>query len=185
VEVVQIADDLAGSLPVEQAAAARRALRDLRVAVFYIRTVREQMRYDVPRIVVEAGKPFSIVLENTDFMPHNLVVLKPGAREKIGPMADKMKPDELDARGRPFVPRSPDILEATKLVEPGQQQTLKLTAPKAEGTYEYCCTFPEHWRVMWGQLIVTSDVEAYLKDHPDAPLPAAGPAGHQHHSEFE
>ena len=184
VEAVQMAETLAGSLQPEQAAAARRELRNLRVPVFYVRTVREQMRYDVPRLVVEAGKPFSIVLENTDFMPHNLVVLKPGAREKIGPVADKMKPDQLDARGRPYVPRTPDILEATKLVEPGQQETLKLTAPKEEGNYEYCCTFPEHWRIMFGQLVVTRDVEGYLQEHPFAPDPAAH-AGHQHHSEFE
>ena len=73
------AGDLAGLLPPEDAAAARRDLRDLRVSVFVIHTVREQMRYDTPRLVVEAGKPFEIVIENDDFMPHNLVVVKPGA----------------------------------------------------------------------------------------------------------
>ena len=38
----------------------RRDLREVRVAVFVIRTVREQMRYDTPRLVVEAGKPFEV-----------------------------------------------------------------------------------------------------------------------------
>ena len=155
-------------------------LKELRVAVFVIRAVREQMRYDTPRLVVEAGKPFEIILINDDFMPHNLIVTKPGGREVIGPMADKMQPDQVDSQGRTFVPRSitnlsaPNevILDATKLLEPGLQTTLKLTAPAAEGDYEYVCTFPGHWQVMWGRLVVTKDVEAYLEKNPvAAPIP--------------
>jgi hypothetical protein len=59
-------------------------LRGLRVPVFVIRTVREQMRYDTPRLVVTAGQPFEIRFENVDFMPHNLVLVRPGTREKVG-----------------------------------------------------------------------------------------------------
>src|SRR5262249_43480325 len=81
VEVVNVASDLAGALPADQATAVRKELRGLSVAVFVIKTVREQMRYDTPRIVVEAGKPFEIILVNEDFMQHNLVVVQPGARE--------------------------------------------------------------------------------------------------------
>jgi hypothetical protein len=33
---------------------------------------------------------------------------------------------------------------------------------------------------MWGRLVVTKDVDAYLEAHPEAPVPAAAPAGHQH-----
>ena len=40
--------------------------------------------YDTPRLVVEAGKPFEIIFENTDFMPHNVVIVRPGSREKVG-----------------------------------------------------------------------------------------------------
>lgn len=180
-QALQTAGDLAGLLPAAEAGEARRDLRELRVSVFVIRAVREQMRYDTPRLVVEAGKPFEIIVENDDFMPHNLVVVKPGGRERIGPVAEKMSPEQFDRRGRPFVPESPDILAATRLLESGMKETLKLTAPAEEGDYEYVCTFPGHWPVMWGILVVTRDVDAYLQQHPVAPVPAA--AAHHDHGE--
>ncbi|MSU61592.1 MAG: dehydrogenase [Pedosphaera sp.] len=180
VETVQFASDLAGFLPGDKAAALRRDLRDLRVSVFVIRTVREQMRYDTPRIVVEAGKPFEIIVENADFMPHNLVVVRPGAREKIGTAAALMKPEELDSKGRAYTPKTDDILAGTKLLNAGQSETLKLTAPNAEGDHEYVCTFPGHHQTMWGWLIVTRDVDAYLQAHPEVKMASGEGAGSQH-----
>ncbi len=177
IEALQTAGDLAGLLPSSDADALRAQLKALRVDVFVLRTVREQMRYDTPRLVVEAGKPFEVILENDDFMPHNLVVMKPNSRELVGVIADMMQPTQLDGQGRAFVPANPAILGATKLVEAGQSARLKLTAPEAEGDYEYVCTFPGHWPVMWGRLVVTKDVDAYLKKNPVAP--AVG-AGHEH-----
>ena len=40
------------------------------------------------------------------------------------------------------------------------------SAPKEEGEYEYVCTLPGHYVLMWGKLIVTKDVDAYLAAHP-------------------
>ena len=174
IETVQLAGDLAASLPAPPSADFQKDLRALRVPVFVIRTVREQMRYDTPRLVVTAGQPLEIRFENVDFMPHNLVLVRPGTREKIGLASAKMKPDELDDDGRAFVPESPDILAATKLIEPRQKTALKLTAPTEEGDYEYFCTYPGHYLIMWGQLIVTKNVDAYLQAHPQPAL--ASPA---------
>ena len=42
-----------------------------------------------------AGQPFEIIFENDDMMPHNLVVVQPGAREAIGAITDKMQPTQL------------------------------------------------------------------------------------------
>ncbi len=176
IEALQTAGDLVGLLPAADADTIRAQLKQLRVDVFVLRTVREQMRYDTPRLVVEAGKPFEIILENDDFMPHNLVVVKPGARELVGVVSDMMQPTQLDSQGRAFVPANPGILGATRLVEPGQNARLKMVAPQTEGDHEYVCTFPGHWPVMWGQLVVTKDVDAYLKAHPVAPAVGAGHA---------
>jgi azurin len=176
-EIVQLSGDLAGLLPADQAAALRKDLKDLRVAAFVIRAVREQMRYDTPRLVVEAGKPFEILFENADFMPHNLVLVKPHSDEKIGVAAAAMKVEDLDDHGRAYVPRSPDVVAATKLLQTGQRQTLKLTAPKEESESVYFCTFPGHYQVMRGQWVVTRDVDAYLQAHPEAPLPPPAAAG--------
>ncbi len=177
VETVQIANDLAGFLPADQAGDLRRELRDLRVAVFVIRTVREQMRFDTPQVVVEAGKPFELIVENGDFMPHNLAVVKPGTREKVGMAASLMRPDQLDSRGRAYIPRTDDILTATHLLDPGQKETLKLVAPDGEGDYQYVCTFPGHYQVMWGWILVTRDVDAYLQAHPVARIAGGGSGG--------
>jgi glucose/arabinose dehydrogenase/azurin len=166
VETVQFAGELAGSLSADKAASVRRDLKELRVAVFVVRTVREQMRYDSPRLVVEAGKPFEVIFENADFMPHNLIFGPPNSREAIATAASTMRPDELDSKGRAYLPKGFDLIGATRLTEAGQRETLKLTAPEKEGEYDYVCTFPGHWTLMWGTLIVTRDVDAYLQAHP-------------------
>jgi azurin len=181
VSTMQLGQELAGLLPAADASRLRKELRGLGVSVFVIRAVHEQMRYDTPRLVVEAGKPFEVVFDNPDTMPHNFVIVKPGTREKIGMAAATMKPDALDKQQRAFVPNSPDVLAATKLVEPGQKETLKFTAPNEEGDYEYVCTFPGHFTIMWGKLAVVKDVDAYLQANPVAAVPgASGNPGHVH-----
>lgn len=183
IETVQVGMDVATLLPAADSARVRGELLDLGVSVFVIKTVREQMRYDLTRIVVEAGKPFEIIFENDDMMPHNLVVTTPGAREEIGALADKMQPTTLDRQGRAFIPSGRNvankILAATKLVEPGQQETLKLTAPTRIGTHEFICTFPEHWKVMFGQLVVVKD-KAALLEASATPAPQQAAAAHNH-----
>jgi azurin len=183
VETVQVGMDLATLLPAADSARVRSALLDVSVSVFVVKTVREQMRYDVGRIVVEAGKAFEIIFENDDMMPHNLVVTVPGAREEIGTLADKMQPTALDRQGRAFIPSGRNvankILGATKLVDPGQKETLKLVAPNRPGTNEFVCTFPEHWKVMFGQLVVVKD-KAALLEASAAPAPQQAAAAHNH-----
>jgi len=160
----QFASDLATLLPAEQAGSFGKTLRALGVSVFVVRTIPEQMLYDKTLIVVEAGKPVTLVLINPDAMPHNLVIVSPGAVEEVGSAAEKMPP-EPDAQGRLYLPKSPKILYATKLVEPGQQTKLGFTAPAEPGDYQYVCTFPGHWRRMVGTLAVVKDVDAYLAAH--------------------
>jgi azurin len=180
VQTIQVADDLAGTLAPESAAAIRHELKDLRPAIYFVRTVREQMRFDTTRLVVEAGKQIQIMIENTDFMPHNFVIIKPGQREKVGGITEKMKPDQLDSQARAFMPRSRDIIAGTRLLEGGQSATLELSVPNQEGIYEFVCTFPGHWQVMFGQFVVTKDVDAFLQRNPQAPVAAATSADHAH-----
>ena len=179
VETVQLGNELAGRLPPAEGTRVRRTLRELGVSVFIVKTVREQMRFDVTQLVVEAGKPFEIILENVDIMPHNLVVVTPGAREEVG-LAAMTLPATPDKLGRLYVPESKKVLAASKMLEPGQKERLRITAPKEPGTYEYVCTFPGHWTVMWGQLIVTADVDAWQEANPTPPAAASAPAAHAH-----
>jgi len=170
VETIQVGMEMAALLPPVTNTRIRKDLLNLGVHVFAIKSVREQMRYDTTRIVVEAGKPFEIIFENVDMMPHNMVVVQPGAREEIGLQAEKMPP-QPDPQGRMYVPRNDKILAATRLLEPGQKATLKLNAPGIPGEYEYVCTYPEHWKVMFGQLIVVQDMDAFLQASANLPPP--------------
>ncbi len=162
VEVAQFGMELAALLPGNDATRIRKALRELGVSVFVIKTVREQMRYDTPQIVVEAGKPFEVIFENNDIMPHNMVFIQPGTRIEIGTAAQTM-PMVPDAQGFLFVPQHKGILPKafTKMLEPGEKARLQLTAPTDPGDYEYVCTFPGHWMIMFGKMIVVKDVDAH------------------------
>jgi azurin len=157
--VLDLGEQLAGLLSGDEAAKARAELSSLSVRVIMVKTVREQMRYDVNRIVVEAGRPFAIDLVNEDMMPHNLVVVTPGSRTEIATQAMTMPIDKADKQGRIFVPESPRVLAATKMINPGKRELLMVPAIDQEGTYEYVCTFPGHFTIMWGTLVVTKDPE--------------------------
>ena len=164
---IQIANKLIALLPAAEAAAAAKALGNLDVKVFTIKTVREQLRYDTTRLVVEAGKPFEVIFENADAMPHNLVFVQPGTLQAVAIAVQTQAPDKLDSQGRAYVPENdPRVIAATRLVEAGQSETLNITAPANEGVYQYVCTFPGHWAIMKGELVVTKDVNAYLSAHP-------------------
>lgn len=172
VEVNQLGMEMAA---LADNAALRKELRGLSVAVFVVKTVHEQLRFDTQRIVVEKGKPFEIIFENDDVMPHNLVVVGDEKHGVIGMAAQTMSPTELDKKGnRQFLPKDQPFLDATHMLNPGQKETLKLKAPNQEGELEFVCTFPGHWMIMWGKIIVTKDVDAYLAAHPKFELPMPG-----------
>jgi len=128
------------------------------------------MIYDKERVVVEAGKPVEFRFANTDNMPHNFVILKPGALQEIGLQSDAEAQDP-DARERNFIPKSDKILLASKLIGPGESQSLSFEVPKEPGMYPYVCTYPGHWRRMFGVLVVVPSLEQYNSD-PEAYLAA-------------
>jgi azurin len=123
-----------------------------------IGTVENEMKYNVTAFEVEAGKPVELVFENTDFMQHNLLILKPGTKEKVGIAADKMAAAS-DAAERNYTPDMEEILYAIKLLNPEEQYTLKFIAPEEPGIYPYICTFPGHWRLMQGNMKVVPSKE--------------------------
>ena len=46
---------------------------------------------------------------------------------------------------------------------------MRFTAPTKPGVYPYVCTYPGHWRRMYGALYVVDDLDEYLAD-PEAYL---------------
>lgn len=164
---VRLGNELASKLGADAGGRIRGILDGLGVTVVQLRTLVDRMSYDKRQIVVETGTRVEIVLENQDFMPHNLVISVPGAREEIGMAVDRL-PNlaRRDPDGRHYVPPSPKILHATRLLEPGQTEKLNFEAPSAPGDYPYFCTFNGHWRRMFGHLVVVEDMEEYLRNPP-------------------
>ncbi|WP_170266769.1 PVC-type heme-binding CxxCH protein [Brevifollis gellanilyticus] len=156
VEVIAAAKEMA-ALQGDAGKAVLDQIRAVSVDVFVVHTVHEQLRFDATKIEVKAGKNFEVIFENDDGMPHNFVIVPPGKHLEIGNAAMTMTPDKLDKQGRAFMPAAfeKEIIAATKLLEPGQRETLKLKAPGQPGEYEFVCTFPGHALIMWGTLSVT------------------------------
>jgi azurin len=154
------ANTTATALPDLSAAAMRRDLRDKGVQSITIGTLPEQMLFDVRWFVVEAGKPVQLTLTNSDFMPHNLIIGQPGSVTAIGEAAATMPaPSSLSARA--YVPDLPVVLEGTRLVQRGESDTLKFTAPTKPGQYTFVCTFPGHWVRMYGVMLVVPSLDAF------------------------
>jgi putative heme-binding domain-containing protein len=157
---LEFADALVSLLPAEDARRARAELSELGVRVIRIGTVFEKMSFDKDVVVVRAGKPVEFLLDNSDLMPHNFVITQPGALEEIGMISEASAQDPAFA-ARQFVPKSGKVLAASKLLQPRDTQRLSFNAPTQPGVYPYVCTYPGHWRRMYGALYVVPDLDAY------------------------
>jgi putative heme-binding domain-containing protein len=163
VDALQLADSLAALLPLAEAKQVRKELGELGVRVIRLATVPDQMLFDKERMVVRAGKPFEVLFENNDLMPHNFVIVRPGALEEVGTLAEAQATQPgADQRG--YVPNSPKVLVAGKLLQPRDAERISWTAPAQPGIYPYVCTYPGHWRRMYGALYVVADLDEYLAD---------------------
>ena len=159
-DAIALTKTLAGKLSAEQRKAVLARLQNLNVPVIAVGTVPHRMIYDKEQIVVQAGKPVEFRFSNTDNMPHNFAIVQPGAMAEIGQIAEATARDP-DAMARHYIPKSNKILLASKLLQPGQFQSLTFEAPTKPGIYPYVCTYPGHWRRMYGALYVVADPAAY------------------------
>lgn len=166
-QAVQLGNDLSAEMDDAKGQALRKELRELAVPVVVIRTLREQMQYDLKYFVVQAGKPVEIILENGDAMPHNLVITQPGAMQEVAVTAGQMPPPGEDSK-KAYIPDSPKVLAAVSMVQPDESATMTFNAPTQPGEYDFVCTFPGHWVRMYGVMLVVSDLESWEKK-PEAP----------------
>lgn len=160
-DMLEFSDALASLLPVEEARRVRGDLRELGVRVIRLGTLPERMSYDQDTLALAAGKPVQFVLENADLMPHNFVIIRPGTLEEVGLLGEStaQQPGALE---RQYVPPSDKIMLASQLMQPRGSQRLTFTAPKEPGVYPYVCTYPGHWRRMYGAMYVVEDLDQYL-----------------------
>lgn len=172
VDAMQLADQLMNKVSAEKAREYRSRLDAVTVRVVRIKTVEEEMRYDLPYFAVQAAKSVQIVLVNEDMMPHNLVITTPGSLKEVAQLGLEVGPRGVDG-GLPYVPKSDLVLHATDLVPAHGQVRLTFTAPVEPGEYPYVCTFPQHWYRMYGVMVVVEDLDQWSKN----PVEPANPIG--------
>ncbi|WP_339926273.1 PVC-type heme-binding CxxCH protein [uncultured Cyclobacterium sp.] len=124
--------------------------------VINLRTLPGKMLFDKESFEVTAGKTVSILFDNKDQMPHNVLILEPGTSEKVGTAADNMASLE-DGYEKNFVPDLKEVLFFTPLINSNQVFQLDFTAPDKPGDYPFICSFPGHWRMMKGVMRVTEN----------------------------
>ena len=113
----------------------------------------DTMQFDIKNFDVTAGNKVKIIFKNPDATQHNLVFVEPGAVEEVGMAGNEMAKDPKGL-SKGFIPESDKILHHTKLLDPDTAEVLRFIAPTEPGTYPYLCTFPGHWIIMKGEMIV-------------------------------
>lgn len=122
----------------------------------------DTMQYDKKEFTAKAGDTVKLTFKNVGKLPkaamgHNVVILTKGtdmtafATKAMGAAANDYIPQDKETKAK--------ILANTKLLGPGEEETITFTAPDA-GEYDYICTFPGHFAVMKGKM----KIEAKKKD---------------------
>jgi putative heme-binding domain-containing protein len=113
----------------------------------------KNLSFQTRQFTVHAGENIQLIFSNPDVVPHNWILAKPGSLERVGELANKLVADP-EAVSRHYIPRSNDVLFYTDIVSPHESFTIYFRAPLQKGRYPYLCSFPGHWMVMNGQMIV-------------------------------
>lgn len=108
-------------------------------------TANDQMQFDKTEFSVKAGSEVTIVFENVGTMPkesmgHNLVILTLGTdpiafanASTRHPKEEYVAPDMID-----------NVVVSSRVLGPGESQTLTFTAPSETGDHPFVCSFPGH-----------------------------------------
>ena len=110
------------------------------------------LKYDLEKFVIKSGAKVKLVFNNDDDMQHNLVIVLPNTADEVGEMTLALG---LDGAAMDYVPRSENVLHYTGLLQPRTTEGIYFTAPEKEGQYQYVCTYPGHYVIMRGTMIVT------------------------------
>ncbi|MEO0413440.1 MAG: plastocyanin/azurin family copper-binding protein [Verrucomicrobiota bacterium] len=115
-----------------------------------VKAEKVQLAFETKSFEVESGQSVKLTLVNPDggLQPHNLLIISPDKTNEVGMLANQgiTNPEFL----KNPVPESEHVLFSTKLLQPGDEETIEFKAPSEPGEYPYICTYPGHWMVMKG-----------------------------------
>lgn len=112
------------------------------------------MQFDKNEFTVKAGDQIVLTFKNVGELPkesmgHNVIVLKPGTDvAAFGGEAIKAADNE-------YIPRTfmSSIIAHSKLLGPGETDVIEFVLD-TPGEYPYICSFPGHYGIMQGKIIV-------------------------------
>lgn len=113
----------------------------------------KNLTFATQQIEVSAGELIRLTFANPDVVPHNWALVAPDTLRTVGQLANRMIADPESA-ARHYIPDSDDVLAYTDVVSPGEEFSIYFQAPEQPGRYPYLCTFPGHWMVMNGTMVV-------------------------------
>lgn len=100
---------------------------------------------------VKPGQIVSLTFRNnaTIDQQHSWVLVQPGKEDEVALAATQAGPN------KGYMPVLPDaIIAKTRMLAPGDSETILFRAPDKEGSYPFICVFPGHARGMRGELQV-------------------------------
>ena len=112
----------------------------------------DNMLFDKQIIYVSSRQKITLTLNHNGkldkkIMGHNFVLLKAGV--DVVDFATRA----LEARDNEYIPEGDEIIAYTKLIGGGESDTITFDAP-TKGSYNYICSFPGHYGIMKGILVV-------------------------------
>ena len=112
----------------------------------------DQMQFDKRVLSASPGQKVTLTLNHTGrgnkmIMGHNFVLLKKNVD------VDVFARKAVEARDSEYIPDGDQMIAYTKLIGGGESVTITFDAPE-QGIYNFICSFPAHYQLMRGQLIV-------------------------------
>ena len=117
----------------------------------------DAMQYSANRFEVEAGQKIRLTFKHTGNLPkaamgHNIIILKAGVElsgfaneaQGAGPTKDYFADGQDDK-----------VIARSKLIGGGETDVIEFTAPEP-GEYDYFCSYPGHWSIMKGKMVVVA-----------------------------
>ena len=99
------------------------------------------LRFEPPASTVRPGDRVQLTFRNLDSQPHNLLLVRPGAGAIMAGLAQDL--GMMGSEGD-FIPESLEVLYHTRLLAPGEAETIYFRAPLTPGVYPLVCSVPAH-----------------------------------------
>ena len=108
----------------------------------------DHMRFDVTAFEATRGQKISVTLKNVGTTPklsmgHNFLMLDRSVNEQN--VTKFLDAASTEASHDYVPPESKEVLAHTKLLGPGETDTVTFNAPQIPGQYLYLCSFPGHY----------------------------------------